>query len=37
MTTAYLADARALIVFLAAEDPERLMPNAAPIMRGAMT
>ena len=34
MTTGYLADACALIVFLAAEDPERVMPNAAPIMRG---
>ncbi len=31
----YLADACALIVFLATENPERLMPNAARIMREA--
>jgi hypothetical protein len=34
VTTGDLADACALIVFLAAEDPERQMPNAAPFMRG---
>ena len=33
MTVGYLADACALIVFLAAADPDRAMPHAAPIMR----
>ena len=35
MTAGYLADARALIVFLAAPDPDRTMPKAASIMRTA--
>jgi PIN domain nuclease of toxin-antitoxin system len=33
MSAGYLADACALIVFLASPDPERIMPNAAPLMR----
>jgi PIN domain nuclease of toxin-antitoxin system len=33
MSAGYLADACALIVFLASPDPERAMPRAAPIMR----
>jgi PIN domain nuclease of toxin-antitoxin system len=33
MSAGYLADACALIVFLASDDPERVMPRAAPIMR----
>jgi hypothetical protein len=35
MTVGYLADACALIVFLAAPDPDRTMPKAASIMRTA--
>lgn len=35
MTVGYLADACALIVFPAAPDPDRTMPNAAAIMRAA--
>lgn len=33
MTDGFIADASALIVFLACRDPERIMPNAAPLMR----
>jgi PIN domain nuclease of toxin-antitoxin system len=33
LSAGYLADACALIVFLASDDPERLMPRAALIMR----
>ncbi len=33
MTAGYLADACALIIFLASSDADRLMPHAGPIMR----
>ena len=33
MSAGYLADACALIVFLASPDPEQVMPRAAPIMQ----
>ena len=35
MTVGYLADACALIVFLATPDPDRTMPNSASLMRTA--
>ncbi len=35
MSVGYLADACALIVFLAMPDPDREMPRAAPVMRAA--
>lgn len=33
MSTGYVADACAVIVFQSAPDPDRLMPRAAPLMR----
>jgi PIN domain nuclease of toxin-antitoxin system len=35
VSSGYLADACALIVFLGSDQPERIMPRAAPLMRSA--